>query len=262
MKFGIMAYETQVEWAEVPTQEEHLRRMRNHQSNLNQITLQRGIIGRQEFAFTSTGLPEPASRATTVRLDAGEPRGMDGPYAETKEVLAGFDVIGFDSGNSAIEYGKKLFDHPGHTTEIRPVQDVWWIQNRSSRTGGARFLLTILIDESKWARLPDAERERTRRHRENTAMSYPVAALENQDPVCLSSVDFRPSAEWTTLREKNGGIVATPGPAIALPYVTAAMIQMDCASQAAAVGWARKFLLHDFEAIEIRACGGWFIYHG
>jgi hypothetical protein len=262
MKFGIMGYETQVEWAEVPTQEEHLRRMHNHQNNLNQITLQRGIIGRQEFAFSSTGLPEPASRAITVRLDAGDARAMDGPYAETKEVLAGFDVIGFESVDGAIEFGKKLFDHPGHTTEIRPVQDVWWVQNRGSRSGGARFLFTVLVDESKWARLSDAERERTRRHRENTAMSYPVAALENQDPVCLSAVEFRPGAEWTTLREKNGAIVATPGPALALPHVTAAMIQMDCTSQAAAVEWARKFLLHDFEVVEIRACGGWFIYHG
>jgi hypothetical protein len=262
MKFGIMGYETQVEWAEVPTQEEHLRRMHNHQNNLNQITLQRGIIGRQEFAFSSTGLPEPASRAITVRLDAGDARAMDGPYAETKEVLAGFDVIGFESLDGAIEFGKKLFDHPGHTTEIRPVQDLWWVQNRGSRSGGARFLLTVLVDESRWARLSDAERERTRRHRENTAMSYPVAALENQDPVCLSAVEFRPGAEWTTLREKNGAIVATPGPALALPHVTAAMIQMDCTTQAAAVEWARKFLLHDFEVVEIRACGGWFIYHG
>ena len=262
MKFGIMAYETQVEWAEVPTQEEHLRRMRNHQNNLNQITLQRGIIGRQEFAFTSTGLPEPGSRAITVRLNDGEQLAMDGPYAETKELLAGFDVIGFDSIEAVVEYGKKLFDHPGHTTEIRPVKDVWWIHNRSSRTGGSRYLLTILVDESKWARLPDAERERTRRHRENTAMSYPVSALENQDPVCLSAVEFRPSAEWITQREKNGAIIETAGPALALPHVTAAMIQMDCPSQAAAVQWARKLLLHDFEVIEIRASGGWFIYHG
>src|SRR5690242_18915594 len=110
MKFGIMAYETQVEWAEVPTQEEHLRRMHSHQNNLNQITLQRGIIGRQEFAFTATGLPEPASRAVTVRLDEGEPRAIDGPYAETKEVLAGFDVIPFDSIDGAIEFAKKGFD--------------------------------------------------------------------------------------------------------------------------------------------------------
>jgi hypothetical protein len=257
-----MGYETKVEWAEVPADAEHLRRMRNHQNNLNQVTIERGIIGRQEFAFTATGLPEPAARAITVRLDDGGARAIDGPYAETKEVLAGFDVMGFESLEGAVEFGKKGFDHSGHTTEIRPVRDVWWIHNRSSRSGGARFLLTILVDESKWARLSDSERERTRRHRENTAMSYPVAALEQQDPVCLSAVDFRPSTEWTTLREKNGSIVATAGPAFALPQVTASMIQMDCASQAGAVEWARKFLVHDFEAIEIRACGGWFVYHG
>ena len=46
---------------------------------------------------------------------------MDGPFAETKEVLMGFYVCEFDSLDDAISFGKKIPILDEGTVEIRPV---------------------------------------------------------------------------------------------------------------------------------------------
>ena len=45
----------------------------------------------------------PVSDATTVRMRGGEVLLADGPFAETKEQIAGFDIIECDDLDEAIE---------------------------------------------------------------------------------------------------------------------------------------------------------------
>jgi hypothetical protein len=62
----------------------------------------------------------PVSDATTVRLRDGEVVLSDGPFAETKEQIAGFDVIECKDLDEAIEVASK---HPVArygTIEVRP----------------------------------------------------------------------------------------------------------------------------------------------
>jgi hypothetical protein len=62
----------------------------------------------------------PVSDATTVRLSDGEVVLSDGPFAETKEQIAGFDVIECEDLDEAIEVASK---HPVArfgTIEVRP----------------------------------------------------------------------------------------------------------------------------------------------
>ncbi|SNT46266.1 Uncharacterized conserved protein [Asanoa hainanensis] len=49
----------------------------------------------------------PASDATTVRVRNGEVVVFDGPYAETKEQIAGFDIIEAANLDEAIEIASK-----------------------------------------------------------------------------------------------------------------------------------------------------------
>lgn len=51
----------------------------------------------------------PASEATTVRVRDGESLITDGPYAETKEQIGGFDIIDCADLDEAIEVASK---HP------------------------------------------------------------------------------------------------------------------------------------------------------
>ncbi|WP_318783741.1 YciI family protein [Plantactinospora soyae] len=62
----------------------------------------------------------PTKEATTVRVRDGELLVSDGPFAETKEQLAGFDVIECASLDEAVQVASA---HPGAqigTVELRP----------------------------------------------------------------------------------------------------------------------------------------------
>ena len=62
----------------------------------------------------------PVSDATTVRMRGGDLLVADGPFAETKEQIAGFDVIECADLDEAIEVASK---HPVArfgTIEVRP----------------------------------------------------------------------------------------------------------------------------------------------
>ncbi|MET9344754.1 MULTISPECIES: YciI family protein [unclassified Nonomuraea] len=65
----------------------------------------------------------PKSTATTVRVRTGELLVSDGPFAETKEVIVGFDLLECANLDEAIEVART---HPmarGGRIEIRPLAD-------------------------------------------------------------------------------------------------------------------------------------------
>lgn len=65
----------------------------------------------------------PTSEATTVRVRNGEPLISDGPFAETKEVIVGFDLLDVADLDEAIEVARA---HPmarRGRLELRPVAD-------------------------------------------------------------------------------------------------------------------------------------------
>ena len=65
----------------------------------------------------------PTTDATTVRVRDGEVLTSDGPFAETKEQIAGYDVIDCADLDEAIEVASK---HPTAwhgTIEVRPIME-------------------------------------------------------------------------------------------------------------------------------------------
>jgi hypothetical protein len=63
----------------------------------------------------------PVSDATTVQVRGGEVLLSDGPFAETKEQVAGFDILECKDLDEAIEVASK---HPAAafgTIEVRPL---------------------------------------------------------------------------------------------------------------------------------------------
>jgi hypothetical protein len=63
---------------------------------------------------------EPADTATTVRLDAGEPVVMDGPFVEGKEVISGYTEVEVDDLDAALRLVKTWPGCP--IVEIRPLE--------------------------------------------------------------------------------------------------------------------------------------------
>jgi hypothetical protein len=65
----------------------------------------------------------PTSAAVTIRAGA-EPMVLDGPFAETKEVLLGFWILDCASLEEAIDVAREFSSHsPGGSLELRPIMD-------------------------------------------------------------------------------------------------------------------------------------------
>jgi hypothetical protein len=63
----------------------------------------------------------PTSRGVRVRFDGNERTVTDGPFAETKELIAGYWVWNVASMQEAIEWLKRAPFDEGAEVEIRPV---------------------------------------------------------------------------------------------------------------------------------------------
>lgn len=66
---------------------------------------------------------QPTATSTTVRLRDGKTLTTDGPFAETKEQLAGFYVLNCENLDQAIAIAGEMPDAKHGSIEIRPVFD-------------------------------------------------------------------------------------------------------------------------------------------
>ena len=80
-------------------------------------------IRRSGHCIASEAL-ESVSTATTVRVRDGKPSVTDGPFAETKEQLAGFYMIEAKDLNEAIRIASKIPPARVGSIEVRPVRPI------------------------------------------------------------------------------------------------------------------------------------------
>jgi len=73
--------------------------------------------------LTSTVRLEPTSAARTVRVANGTTRVLDGPYANSKEQLAGFHIIDVVDLDAALAWGARSQTALYGVVEVRPVMD-------------------------------------------------------------------------------------------------------------------------------------------
>ena len=71
---------------------------------------------------SSAGLADPIT-STTVTVRDGVRAITDGPYAETKEHLAGFYLVECDDLDEAVRYAERMPDAKYVAVEVRPVMD-------------------------------------------------------------------------------------------------------------------------------------------
>ena len=66
----------------------------------------------------------PVETATTVRVRHGRVSVTDGPFAETKEQLAGFYLIEASDLNEAIQIASRIPPARNGSIEVRPVREL------------------------------------------------------------------------------------------------------------------------------------------
>ena len=73
---------------------------------------------------------EPPQSAKSLRVRAQKTVVMDGPFAETKEVLMGFNLIEAESMAEAMKFAQELPWARYGCIEVRPVRDVAAVRQR------------------------------------------------------------------------------------------------------------------------------------
>ncbi len=73
---------------------------------------------------------EAPEQARTVRVREGAARVTDGPFAETKELLAGFNLIEADSLEDAVRIAHEFPWTRFGSIEVRPVRDFDAVRRR------------------------------------------------------------------------------------------------------------------------------------
>ena len=116
MRYMLLVY-TQEETAQRMSVSDHERISAGHQAVMTE-TARRGILKGAEPLM-------PTSTATTVRHTSGKMVVTDGPFAETKEQLAGYYILDCRNLDEAIDWAGKIPTECGGGTgsiEIRPLR--------------------------------------------------------------------------------------------------------------------------------------------
>jgi hypothetical protein len=74
--------------------------------------------------FIAASPLQPVSTATSVRLRQGKRLVTDGPFAETRECLAGYFLVNAPNLDEAIEMAGRIPGARVGTVEIRPVLEI------------------------------------------------------------------------------------------------------------------------------------------
>src|SRR5437762_629906 len=76
---------------------------------------------RDSGAFVAGAPLQPSTTATTVRLENGRSKVLNGPYAETKEQLGGYYIIDVPDLDAALSWAARCPGAQGGTLEVRPI---------------------------------------------------------------------------------------------------------------------------------------------
>ena len=251
MNFMIMGYERKGEWAHLAETEQQ-NRIRKHQEGLTRLFNQRSAAGRPHLTM-SVGLHDnnragfPMETSTKLRFDGERASITDGPFTESKEVLAGFDVINFDSYDEALEWKLSLgFDHEVHVSEIRPVKGGGLIYHGHRPTTATKYLMVFASNP----------RAGVREAHDRVATEYVLKGFLDES-ICLASVRLAEPAEARTIRIRQGKPVVLDEPFTDGREAVGGLAILDCDSRDAALDWARRFTAIEGAVTEVMPCGMW-----
>jgi hypothetical protein len=123
-QYMLMVYEEEVE-PEVQAEREHV--------TPTLVELHRSL--REAGLLVGVNRLHSTESATSVRVRGGETEITDGPFAVTKEVLAGYYVLECADLDEAIRQAERLPMAPWATIEVRPIMPAEEWLNTARRAG-------------------------------------------------------------------------------------------------------------------------------
>jgi hypothetical protein len=187
--------------------------------------------------------------ASIVRVRDGETLVTDGPYAETKEFMAGFDLLECSDLDEAIEVATTSPVSWFHTLEIRPFKDGLQLGEKMSAFGRGEdgdaipYLLTTWMGGDPAAPFDDeavtAETEAWRRDLEARGSHVLGSPLADADAA-------------TTVRVTDGETLLRDGPFTDTEEFIAGIDVVYCADRQEAIALAATQPIARYHAIEVR----------
>ena len=121
MQFLMLVY-TDDALLETVAGEQYDTMMRGCLEHADELRAQGKLLGSQQL--------EPAPTARTIRTRNGRTAVFDGPFAETKEMLAGFNILEADSFEEALRIAAEFPWSRTGSIEVRPIRDMDAVRRR------------------------------------------------------------------------------------------------------------------------------------
>lgn len=186
----------------------------------------------------------PKDQASTVKVRGGKTLVVDGPFAETKEGIAGFDLLECPHLDAAIEVASK---HPMARfgrIELRPFRalDLPGVAAPGPVPAGSELYFQFLVNEpGSAAATPDFT---------------PVVAWINKHSasgVFRSGERLAGAESATTVRLRQNRILVTDGPFAETKEILGGYGILACRSKAEAVQVSAEHPVAKFGSVEVRA---------
>jgi hypothetical protein len=196
--------------------------------------------------------------AKTVRVRDGQTLVSDGPFLETKEFVAGFDILDCANLDEAIDVAAR---HPVswfHKVEVRPFvtgAETFMADDSRRRDelaarleapvadGATRYLLTVCVDG-----IPESDEVEAALARDAEAWAATMAARG----VRAYGHALAHAETATTVRVRDGETLLTDGPFVETKEFIGGFDVIDCAGIDEAIAVAAEHPIARFHMIEVR----------
>ncbi len=116
MKYMLLIYNDE-DWVRATPKEDANKMLPAYAAYTEALKKAGVIVGGERLQFSTT--------ATTVRIQDGKTKVLNGPYAEAKEQLGGFYMIDVPDLDSALSWAARCPGASNGTIEVRPI---WTMQ--------------------------------------------------------------------------------------------------------------------------------------
>ncbi|WP_249012348.1 YciI family protein [Conexibacter sp. DBS9H8] len=191
----------------------------------------------------------PPDQAKTVRVRNAMTLISDGPYAETKEFIAGFDLLTCADLDAAVTLAAA---HPiarFRSLELRPFPTEVSLDGAAEALAaavgepGERFLLMFCVDG-----IPEAEAVEAAIHAQSRAWGEQQGAADR----LVFGSPLQPADTATTVRVRDGQTLLSDGPFVETKEFLAGIAILRCADRDEAVALAAAHPLAAFHRVEVR----------
>jgi len=212
-------------------------------------------LGKAGVLLAGEGL-QASSKGARVRYANGKFKIVDGPFAETKELIAGFWLIQAKSRDEAIEWARRvpfqegevevrpLFELPDFPVDPAEKPDGWREKEEQFRAtpparkpGTVRYMGLLKGDKDTEAGvLPDEK-----------FLAAMGAFMEEgvKSGVFLSGEGLRPSSHGARIRYSGNQRLVTDGPFAETKELIAGYAMLQFTSRAEAIEWTKRFVQVD-----------------